>query len=380
MARRHHLVEPYDLLGRARLDEVDGLPVWANLTRGPGSWSRQTAPAVDGQTFIELGTSEDTPRWDYDPASGRLMLLIEPTRTNVVGPSLLTDVATADELPDGWAATAGAAGVDFETTVAGSPTGGPKFRLLDTATANRGALWITALAATTQYAMSVWVRRTAAGAANLIGIETNPGVYANLPLSALAHDWARAVDLATTVGAGGDILLLAALADPAGIVELAAPQVEAGDCATSPILGDVAATRAAELLTIDPSVVGRTSGFVSFLWRPDYASTAALTVNPCLFAFAAGYELIYDVADDKVKIVVGGVNQAASAALTFARQSLHRISLRYGSGGTQLTVDGLTYEDTTTWGDPGALAPYLGSRAASVNCRPAAYGDLVLAA
>lgn len=352
------------------------------VTRGAGSWSRQTAPAVDGTTFIVLGTDQNTGRFSYVSALGRSALLIEPTRTNVVGPSKLTDTVPADGLPDGWAATAGVAAVDF-ATAAGSPTGGNKFRLLDTATAYRGGVFVMALAATTQYAMSVWVRRTAAGAAQLLGIETDPATYSGFTLQAVAHDWARATQVATTVGAGGDVFLLTANTDPAGIVEIACPQVEAGAYATSPILGDVSVTRAAELCALNAGVVGATSGFLGFTFVPEYAQNTFSTIHT-LFEWAPNWRLDYNGGTDTFDVVVNGTIRATSAAQTFSAGAIFRLGVRYGAGGTVLTVDqsgvgAAQYTNATAWGSP-ALAPYLGSRAASANCEGGYYADLLLAA
>jgi hypothetical protein len=167
---------------------------------------------------------------------------------------------------------------------------------------------------------------------------------------------------------------------PLGTLGVQLPMLEAGDCASS----FTSATRAAELCTVDPSMVGRTSGCVSFLWRPGYASTTALSLTPCLFAWAAGYEIIFDPADDQLKLVVGGVNRASCSAITWSAGDLLRVTARYSSAGNQLSLSTATSGeiagDSTTWGDPGVLATYLGSRAASVNCRPSGYGDFLSAA
>ena len=371
----------------ARLDSI--LPPYMGLTRGPGSWSRQLAVALNGTTFLELGTSENTPRWDYDPVTGRTMLLIEPTRTNEWWYSNFTD--TGDDLPDNWTLAAGVAGTAFNCVASAGPHGGYILRLEDVATAGRGAYVNLvggggSLAALTQYAASVWTRRTGAGGAGALDfVDLNPGT-AGLTLSAGPHDWARLQTLATTVG-GGRYVYLSAAGDPPGVVELVLPQAEQGDCASSGIYGASAAdvTRAAELLTIDPAVVGRYRGTVKGRVRMDFQSTQALTVDPVVKCWANGYKLVYDPADDKLKVVVAGTKRAESAALSFARQSAIRWKVVYGAAGQQLTVsvnggaDAVT-SDPTAWGDPGALAPFLGRDAASANCRPMAHGDFYSAA
>jgi len=362
-----------DALAAHQLDER-GLPAWLTCTRGAGSWSYQSAPAVDGTTFITLGTSEDTPRFDYDPTSGRRMLLIEPTRANIVPNSNFVDVAPNNNVPDGWTNAFGAAGVNFECTAPG-PHGGTVYRNIDSS----GHFQLVAVPGGSGIACSLWVRRvTAAGAFSILSVDVPPG-SPTIALGAATHDWARFISQETTVGAGAAVYFLYRQAG-SDDVWMALPQAEVGDCASSYVNG----TRAAELYTLDTSVVPRTSGSVSFLWRPDFASTAALTANPVLFAWAPNWEMYYDVADDKLKVLADGAAGAESAALTFARQALFRLTVRYGAAGTQLTVaqQGVATAVTTdasAWGTP-TLASYLGSRAASASCRPAAFGDLRMAA
>ena len=366
---------------RATLDGVangGGLPSWLTVTRGAGSWSRQTAAAVNGTTFITLGTAQNTGRFDYDPQSGRALLLIEPTRTQCLHYSNFVD-GDADHRPDTWGPGVGTVDVDFDVAT-GGPHGGIVTRLLSTATTDKGfGTAAYTMAGVTEYTYSIWER-----AVGLVGVATmrafgNPEVQYSI--AAGSHDWTRTQGTGTTVGVPAAAYLRSNTMG-LGQLSLVLPQIEAAECASSYIstAAGVTAARAAELCTIDPTLVGRLSGRVSFLWRPDFASTTALTVSPVLFAWAAGYELLYDPADDKLKMMVGGVSQAETAALTFSRQALMRVGMVYSSAGTSLTVNGVTTTDTTSWGDPGVLATYLGSRAASVNCRPGAYGDLLLAA
>jgi len=341
---------------------------------------------VDGTTFIVTGTSEDTPRFDYDPTSGRRMLLIEPTRTNLALDSNWVD-AGANDVPDGWVALAGAAGTDYNC-VAGGPHGGLKFRIEDTAVNPVGVYDpVTGLNAATTYSGGAWYRRTTtAGAAQMYGWELGgAGGTQMLSLGATLFDWTRIMATAAQVGNHTAVYFFCTPDDVPGVIEGACTQIEAGDCLSSWIPSAGGATvRAAELYTLDTGVVPRTSGSVSFLWRPDFASTAALSVSPVLFAWAPNWELYFDPADDKLKLTVDGAAGAESAALTFARQALFRLTVRYGTAGTQLTVaqQGVATAVTTdpsAWGTP-TLASYLGSRAASANCRPAAYGDLRMAA
>lgn len=362
-------------LGAHQLDER-GLPSWMTFTRGAGSWSRQTAPAVDGTTFIELGTAQNTGRFDYDPVSGRTMLLVEPTRTNYNPGSNFADVAPANNIPDGWSLNNGVAGTDF-TTAPGGPHGGAQLRLENTGNAS-GVNIATTLPATAFW-MSVWLRGTSVAARTWYGQALGGGPYLTGATPEGTYEWQRYL-LSDTTTAPNTANLMVALA-AAGLIQCALPQVEAGDCATSVIpTNGAAVTRAAELCTIDTDRVGRTSGYLSLLWRPDYASTTALTVSPVLFAWAPNWELYFDPADDKLKLLVDGVAGAESAALTFARQAHMRVTVRYGAAGTQLTVGtAAPTTDASAWGTP-TLACFLGSRAASVNCRPAAYGDIVLAA
>lgn len=359
-------------LAVARLD--GGLPSFMGLARGPGAWSRQTAPAVDGTTFLELGTAQNTPRFDYDPVSGRTMLLIEPTRTNIIPNPNFVDVAPNNNVPDGWTTAFGAAGVNFQCVGAG-PHGGTVYRIIDSS----GHFQLVAVPGASGIACSVWVRRvTATGAFSILSVDVPPG-SPTIALGAAAHDWQRYISQETTVGAGAAIYFLYRQAG-SDDVRLVLPQAEVGDCASS----FTAATRAAELLTIDPDVVGRLSGCVGGLVRFDFPSTAALTLDPVIHCWANGYKLVYDPADDKVKVVVAGTKRAESAALTFSRQGLLRWRVRYGASGQELTVVGggvsAKYTDPTAWGDPGVLAPYLGSDAASANCRPMAHGDYLSAA
>lgn len=360
----------------ARLDSAHGLPSSMAMTRGAGSWSRQSAVALDGTTFIVLGSAVNTARFDY--GGGLEGVLVEPTRTNDPVRTNFVD-ADVNDIPDaGWLVSVGAGGVDFNC-VAGGPHGGVAFRLEDTAVVSRGCNGPFSYTDNTALVFSIWVHRSGAGGAGdtIRGWETAAGRQ-DLTLSAAPHDWTRYQGAPATspIGVGGvtDWIYLQAQGDPTGVVTLVMPMLEPGDCASSYIQTVAAATtRAAELLTVDPSLVGRTSGDVQFQCRFDYASTAALTVRPCLFPWAAGYEVVFDPADDKIKVVVAGVDRAETAALAFARQSWHDVRVIYGASGQRLIVDGVETTNSTAWGDPGVLATYLGSRAASVNCRPHAF-------
>lgn len=369
------------LMGRGRvlasspLSEA-GLPSFMTFTRGAGGYSYQDRAAVAGQTFIVTGTTVNAPRFDYDPTTGRRLLLIEPTRTNALVDAAFVDAA-ANAPPTGWINHQS----PYDTEATGGPHGGPVFVLVGTA--GTGIRDAVDLAAATEYAVSRWVRRTGTeGAATLYTIDLDAGTP-TISIGAVNHDWTHYASQHTKIGAAGDLFygFVCATGPGAGAsIRQALPQVEAGDCATSWISTVAgAAARAAELCAIDPAVVGRLSGDVSLLWRPDYPSTAALTVDPVLHAWASGYELVYDPADDKLKVVVAGTKRAESAALTFARQAALRVRVRYGAAGQQLTVDGVSTSNATAWGDPGILAPYLGSRAASANCRPSGYGDYLSA-
>lgn len=373
-------------LADARLDEEYGLPPYMALTRGPGSWSRQTAPALDGTTFIELGTAENTARFDYDPVTGRTLVLVEPTRTNISPDSNFID-AGGNDIPDGWLIGAGAGGVDYNC-VAGGPHGGLYFQIEDTAQATRGVYDDSgAIAALTLHQFSEWVRRTGTpGAASVRAFEDGAGTV-TLDIGTGPYDWTRLFTSSTTAAAvPAPFKYMQTVGDPAGVVALVLQMLEAGDCASSYIpTAAGSATRAAELLTIDPSVVPRYRGTVSGLVRFDFPSTAALTVDPVIKCWANGYKLVYDPADDKVKVVVAGTKRAETAALSFARQSYLRWRVIYGASGQQLTVSlnggaAATTSNSTAWGDPGALAPFLGSDAASANCRPMAHGDYRAAA
>lgn len=360
-------------LGAHQLD-ARGLPSWMTFTRGAGSWSRQTAPALDGTTFIELGTSQNTPRFDYDPVSGRTMLLIEPTRTNQIPVANFLMSAPPTDPPASWSNV----GAGY-TVTANGPHGGAYLALPE---GIRGiyAAGTLVLAGGTLYQCSQWVKGTALPAGQEhFTLETDPGI-AQITLPTGTFDWTRIIAPATTVGAAANDYYQCTVAGPTGVRATCLPQVEAGDCATSWIGSSAGAlARAAELCAIDPGVVGANQGYVSFLWRPDYASTTALTVSPVLFQWAPNWELYFDPADDKLKLTVDSAAGAESAALTFSRQGLLHVAVRYGTFGTRLYVNGVETTDPSAWGAP-ALAPYLGSRAASVNCRPSAYGDLLFGA
>lgn len=346
----------------ARLDSAHGLPSSMAMDRGAGSWSRQSAVALDGTTFIELGTAEDTARFDY--GGGLEGVLVEPAVTNLVVNPLLVDVAPNNNVPDGWTTGFGAAGVNFQA-VAGGPlgAGGTIHRIIDSA----GHFQLVVIPGGSAISCSMWVRRvTAAGAFTVLSVDVPPG-GPTMALGAAVHDWQRYAARETTVGAGAALYMIYRSAGSDDVL-FALPMVAAEDVASSFVDG----ARAAELLTVDPSLVGRTSGDVQLQCRFDYASTAALTVRPCIFPWAAGYEVVFDPADDKIKVVVAGVDRAETAALTFARQTWHDVRVLYGASGQRLIVDGVETTNATAWGDPGVLATYLGSRAASVNCRPGA--------
>lgn len=371
-------------LGYDRLDTA--LPSWLTVTRGAGSWSVQTAVAAAGTTFITTGTDQNTGRFSYVASAARRMLLIEPTRTNAILQSNFVD-AGANNIPDGWSeAVGGGAGVRYFVDAATGPHGGAALRFADSS--NRGCNYPGGgvFGGATTFACSVWVRRTAAaGAVTLYTIQTDAGTFPTMALGAATHDWTRYQSNQTTVGAQTNSFMLDIAAGAAGDTgSLSLPQVEAGAYATSWIPTTAATVaRAAELCTVSTSVVGATSGFVSFLFSPEYANNTFATIHT-LFEWAPGWRLDYDGADDKFKVVVNTTNRAESAAQTFSAGQLYRLSVRYGAGGTVLTVDkagsgAAQTSDTTAWGSP-TLACYLGSRAASANCEGAAYSDWLSAA
>jgi hypothetical protein len=349
------------------------------FTRGAGSWSTQTAAAVNGTTFISTGTAQNTARFAYNAALGKRALQIEPTRTNLLPDSNMVDTAV-DDVPDGWTHSAGTAGVDYNTITPGAPHAGAYWQRENTAVIG-GIVDSINLAALTAYAVSTWARPGGVlGAGNhCLGIYTNPG-YPLIALPAGSYDWVRVAEVLTTVGASAaDNAFYQVPATPGCAVACALPNVEAGLYATSfiPTTGGAGA-RAAELCAVDAAVVGQASGYVGMVWMPGYASTAFAT-HANLFTWAPNWWLEYDGADDKLKVIVNGVECAESAALAFAAGSLHSINVRYGASGHALTVDGLTTTNPAAWGAP-VLAPYLGSRAASANCEAAQYADLLLAA
>lgn len=367
--------------GRASL--LTALPSWLTVTRGAGSWSRQTATAAHGTTFLATGTTQNTGRLSYCENAGRLMLLIEPTRSNILQASRLVD-AGPDDNPDGWTNANGAAGVDYDC----SPTGAPiaeaseqVWRALNTANLAGVQGGIT-LGATTTYAVSILARSagTISAAKNCMAINTNPG-YDYLALPEGTYDYTWLSRQTTTVGGSANGVYMQVTASPGAQLSFFSPQVEAGAYRSSwiPTAAAATATRAAELCAVNAARVSASSGVVSFLWSPlGWGSTTFATVAT-LFEWAPNWRLDYDGADDKFKVVVNGTNRAESAAQTFSAGALYRLTVRYGSGGQWLTVNGTTTSDTNAWGSP-TLAPYLGSRAASANCESAHYGDLLLAA
>ncbi len=375
MARRNPRPST-EILGIA--DLATAIPSWATFTRGAGSWTTQTAELADGVTSFTAGTSQNTPRHHYFSAAGRPMLLVEPARTNLVTASTITEVSVANR-PDNWSSIAGVAGTDYDV-IAGGPGGGNIFRILDTATANRGVSNTTTIAALTQYTWSAYTRRTVtAGAGSFFIHEDGAAGNVQIAANATLHDWLRETNTSTT-GAGASALnYMCASGDPPGVTSYWGPQFEAGAYASTFVPSTVAAvSRAAELCAISSARIGATSGEVSFLWCPLWANDAFATVAT-LFTWGVGWRLDYDGADDKFKVVVNTTNRAESAAQTFAAGSLHRIKVRYGTFGQILTVDGVTTSNSTAWGSP-TVAAYLGSRAASANCESAGYASLALVA
>lgn len=368
---------PRPLRGASRLDE-NGLPSWLGFTRGAGGYSIQTAPAVDGTTFVATGSTQNAPRFSYLAAAGRRLLLVEPTRTNILPDSNFVD-AGPNDVPDNWEAGEGAAGTSWNTVTPGAPHGGAFFRIEDVATPDSGVYDLITLDAVTTYAWSAWIRRTGTGAVSVYTTHTNPGI-ASVALGTAAFDWTRIRSVSANVGAGIAAYMSIVGTRPAGTtISFANPQVEVGPYGSSwiPSSGG-AATRAAELCAIDPSVVPASRGRISLLWCPFWANTE-VTGTACLFAWGANSRLEFEGTGDTIRVVNESNNRAASAALTFARDTMHRITVDYGSFGTRLTVDGVETVDSNAWVAP-TLAPFLGSRAASAACESAGYGDLVMAA
>ena len=356
------------------------LPSSMSVTRGAGVWSEQTAAAANGTTFITRGTAENTGRFWYSPTAGRRMLIIEPARTNIVPYANWVDGAEGEaNRPDNWGNIAGTSGVDYTPTAAVGPHGGYIFSMLDTATANRGVVQsgCTILDAT-QYTWSIWTRRTGtAGAASMFTF--NAGANFDITLDATLHDWMMEQATATSTGAGTNCYMCQN-GDVPGVLHVALIQLEAGAYATSNIFNAAGAagtsSRAAELCTV--TGLNAASGYVSFLFEPWYANNTFSTIHT-LLEWAPNWRLDYNGGTDTFDVVVNGTIRSTSAAQTFAKRSLHRLAVRYGAAGTELTVNGVTTTNSTAWGTP-VLASYLGSRAASANCESAMYGDLLVAA
>ena len=101
---------------------------------------------------------------------------------------------------------------------------------------------------------------------------------------------------------------------------------------------------------------------VSFLWCPLWANTGP-SGKVTLFAWGGNDSIDYDGATDTIRVVHNAVTRATSAALTFARETLHRIRVDYGSFGTKLSVDGV---ETTN-------ASRCGSTSSRQRCRPSSH-------
>lgn len=344
------------------------LESWMSETRGAGNYSYQTTA-----TAVTLASTQNAARFNYHAAAAKRLLLIEPARTNIVPNPNFVDVAPNNNVPDGWTTAFGAAGVNFQCVGAG-PHGGTVYRNIDSS----GHFQLVAVPGASGIACSVWVKRiTAAGAFSVLSVDVPPG-SPTIALGSATHDWQRFTSQETTVGAGAAVYFLYRQAG-SDDVWLALPQAEVGTYASTFVEG----ARAAELCAVDASVVGASSGFLSFLWSPMWAHNTFATVAS-LFEWAPNWRLDYNGGTDTFDVVVNGTVRATSAAQTFASGQLFKLSVRYGAGGTQLTVDkagsgAAQYTNATAWGSP-ALAPYLGSRAASANCESAHYGDLLLAA
>lgn len=379
MSRRHLPIARSGLRGMARLDADNGLPGWVSVARGAGGWSYVNQEPAHGQSFITKGTAQNSARFHYLTAAGRRLLLLEPATTNLVTASNILD-AGADDVPDGWTTAAGVPGTDNNVITTGGPDGAGYYVHEATATASKGHQLAITLAAQ-NYCHSAWHRRTLnAAAANVRSIFDGAGALTYALLTSL-HDWTRYSNIVTVAVAAGNVVYLLTHAGFPAAAQLGTFGVQVEDqlYATTwvPSTGGTAA-RAAELCALDASRVGASEGYVSFLWCPLWGSTIAHASVRCLFEWAPNWRLDFDPADDKIKVVVNGTNRAETAALTFAANSVHRVTVRYGSAGQQLTVDGVTTTNATAWGTP-VLAPYLGSRAASANMASAAYGDLELA-
>lgn len=351
------------------------------FTRADGAGSYQTAAAVHGTTFLTRFSSGqvNVPRFHYLAAAGRRMLMVEPARTNRMLDSGITD-AGPNDIPDGWTAGGGVAGTDYNTVTTGGPDNGGYFRLEDTAVANRGVYHAgLGLAAATVYTYSALVRRTGTvGAGSIYCYDYGGGGTLSVALTAANFDWTRVVATGTTTGVSQNGYMYSN-GDPTGVVWLSLPMIEAGAYASTIIAtGGAALTRQAELCAIDSSVINADKGTVRFKWCPLWANTD-VTGTATLFAWDASSRIEYEGTTDTIRVVNDGNNRAASAALTFARESLHQIRVDYGSFGTKLYVDGVLTTDANAWVAP-TLDAYLGSDAASANCESAGYGDLELAA
>ncbi len=359
----------------APLNET-GLPPWLAFSRAAGNNSYQTAAAVNGTTFISLNAAVNVPRFHYVPALARRCLLVEPARTNLVFNSNFVDVAPADNIPDGWTTTAGAAGVDF-TTAAGAPHGGTKLQLLATATAFRGVFDANTTAALTQYTGSAWVRHLGAGADLLISHNLIPG-FASIATGAAAHDWENRYVTATTVGGGAPIFAgMTANNSPAAAIDVALPQLEAAATRSTwiPTLGGTA-TRAAERCLISTAIMPTASGDVTFRWIPEFASTEAYGTPQLLSWNATTY--IEVTAAQTIRIVNAGVARATSAVLAWSAWDVMLVRLQFGAGGTTITVNGTAVTDVNAWVAPALANPALGTDSAGTNCSPAAYADIDL--
>ena len=375
------------VLGAAALS--DGvLPPWLTLTRtaGPASW--QTGPAENGKTFIayDPNLAANTPRFHYVPAANRRMLLIEPARTNEWRlSSAWADVAPADNIIDGFTGN-GTPGTHYET-VTGGPDGYSTIRFKAGCPTETGHYRASGTYAdSTQYTASSWLRVESAVAAGryLELMNTNSLPLRNQILIPTAvTDWVRCSGTFNSgTGAGNvwDLMRMSAnTALTSGQIRVAQPQSEIGPYASTwiPTSGG-AGTRAVETCSIDASRVNGTSGYLSFLWSPQFSSAQAIAAGAdiCLFKFAVGAYLYTHKTACDVRISNGGT-LATYPGLKFAAGDVVRFSMQWSPTQTILRVNGVTVVGGA-W-TPITPAPELGSSVVD-GWYPtsAAYGDIIL--
>jgi len=362
--------------------------------------TRATPAFRTNASGVSESVASGVPRLDYPAAGGCPALLVEPAATNGILNS--TDTATnwvlGINLSSGYVDVIGVSGNNITVAVSGSNVGTAAGRL--TRSTNN-----VALASGSTYTISFLMKKT--------GTHTIGGYYA-LITGAASGDLGAAFDVSgsfssgsiyntagttnrirrveqwgtdvyrcsetftmtasgtlTTFNIGPTNGVATALNPPVGLgIAFAAPQIELGSVATSPILTTSAAvTRNADVIskTGVSGFIGQTEGTIYV--EVDLRQNSLISVHPIVLWTTAPNRLQIIIEGNRrifFQAVLNGLVALQLAPTNVLANGVHKIALGYESGNSILYLNGVSIsQSTTTYTVPPCSNVNLGSNAGS---------------